>query len=289
MAQINPGYMGSLNIQGIATPLRFSSASVSAKQEVEAPDLIMGDFNRQSWVYGKIEVGGSISGPVAENFAAAGASVWGWGTSRTACGNLGSKNITLTYFCGPENGSQIINGCLVNTISFSATAGEVAEFSLDVIGTSVEDFDEGATGSLNPDEEKLVTWDQVSVGISNGLHALTNVNFESFSFEVSNNVEARYAITQDPVGTQELFPFLLVPGLRTITGTLTAYNIPPAIGVKKWSEYEASDVSLLTFNIGGAPVSANVAFHRIEPQNDVGPITSTLAFTGVTSQPFGTI
>ena len=288
MATINPGYMGYADISGGIGQFRFSSASISAKQEVEAPDLVTGDWNRQAWVYGKVEVTGSMSGPVTETFAGSGNTVWDWATGRTDCGLLAERDINLYYFCPPgsENNYQLIEGVLVNSVSFSASAGEVAEFSLDIVGTTPGAFSNQAT-TRNQTAEKLVTWDRVAIQIDNGQSwsNFTGDCFESFSFEINNNVETRYAICQDPAG-QNLFPYALIPGMRTITGTLTGYNIPAAFGRDNWLDYQATDVSNIIFNIGGTTVSANVAFHRVEPSLEVGPITSTIAFTGVTTQPF---
>ena len=81
MAIVNPGYRGIAVVGG--TNVRFASADISAKQEVQADDLIMGDWDRDAWVYGKIEVGGSISGPVTETFASLDG-IFGWACTRTA-------------------------------------------------------------------------------------------------------------------------------------------------------------------------------------------------------------
>ena len=67
MGSVFPGYRGLADIGGVGQ-VRFADASITAKQEVEAPDLIMGDWDHDAYVYGKIEVGGTISGPVTETF-----------------------------------------------------------------------------------------------------------------------------------------------------------------------------------------------------------------------------
>ena len=129
------------------------------------------------------------------------------------------------------------------------------------------------------DAEKLVTWDKVGVSITgNGGYAGPDT-FSNFEITVSNNVETAYAL-----GQTDLFPFDLVPGLRTITGSVSAYNVPTANGADNWDAYDAGTVGTITFDIGGLSVSALVRFHRVEPASSVGPIISTVGFTGVTSQ-----
>jgi len=275
---IHPGYLGLVDISGVGR-VRFTDSNITARQEVNAPDIIMGDYDHDAYVFGKIEVGGTISGPVTETFGAAGG-LWSWATSRTGtCKELSEAGVTVYYYCEK---SRAFSGMKVNSVNFSCSAGDIAQFSIDLMGKSAADWGTGTTSY--EDAEKLITWDKVSVSVGGtgpGATALTNVSFSNFDFTVSNNLEPVYSLSQ-----ANLFPVQVVEGLRTITGSLSVFNAPEVDGVETWDEYVAANVSTLTFNVGDLSVTANVQFHRVEPAASVGPVVSTVAFTGVTHQPF---
>ena len=289
MALIYPGYRGFANIAGVGD-VRFSDANITAKQEVRAEDLIMGDWDHDAYVYGKIEVGGSISGPVTETFVSGsggGSGLWDWGVVRNGtCGTLTEDTVVLNYYCGgSENKSRTFGGMLVNSVNFSCSAGDIAQFSLDLMGKSA-----GAWSTTDPalitTAEKLITWDKVLVSVPGsssgpGSSALepASINYSNFDFTISNNLEPVYSLAQ-----ADLFPVEIVPGLRSISGTLSVYNIPQADGVETWDSYLAADLSQIDFDIGGLTISMFVQFHRIEPSSRTGPIVSTVGFTGVGHQ-----
>ena len=283
---INPGYRGLAYISGVGQ-VRFESANIAAKQEVTAPDLIMGDWDHDAYVYGKIDVQGTISGPVTETFIAGalGGGLWDWGVVRTApCGSLAEADIDLYYYCeGASGGSaRKFGGLKVNSLNFSVTAGEIAQFNLDVMGISA-----GNWTTENPphytDSEKLITWDQTSVditpGFSGGALAAPDIKFQSFEFTVANNLEPKYTLNQP-----NLFPVQIVDGLRTITGSLSVYNTPNEDGADTWLDYIASNTATINFNIGALSLAMKVQFHRVAPSSSVGAIVSTVAFTGVGHQ-----
>jgi len=287
MGLVFPGYRGIAKIQGVDDYVRFGDANITAKQEINAPDLIMGDWDHDAYVYGKIEVGGTISGPVTENFVKGAGGLFPWAVRRSGeCGTLEQGDIELWYYCGtPTQGSALryrkFEGMIANSINFSCSAGDIAQFSLDVMGTAAGNWGEDDAPHYTS-SEKLLTWDKVGVSIAGsgpGATEMANVNYSNFEFTISNNLEAVYSLAQE-----NLFPFEIVPGLRTITGSLSVYNIPGADGVNTWDEYDAGDVTTITFNLNTLSVDMKVQLHRIEPAFSVGPIISTIGFTGVTHQ-----
>jgi len=271
---INPGFMGLATIAG--DTVRFSDASINARQEVNIPDLIMGDWDRDAYNYGPIEVGGSISGPADEDFST---TIWDWGVTREApCGLLAPNDVDLQYYCGKNRN---FTGMVVNSLTFSCSAGDIAQWSVDVMGITAAPW--GSTQSTYTDTKKLLTWDQVNVS---GVGSIgENEGISNFEFNVANNVEVVYSL-----GQEDLFPIQIVPGLRTITGSLSFYNIPEYDGADTWGDTGTSDGSQpydIQFNIGaGVTITASVRFHRVEATSATGPIVSTVAFSGVGHQSF---
>ena len=143
MANVHPGYRGLADVAGVGQ-VRFADANITARQEINAPDLIMGDWDHDAYVYGPITVDGTISGPVTETFVSGsgGGSLWEWGVQRTgSCGELDSETVTLYYYCGgSDSNSREFTGMMVNNLGFSCAAGDIANFTIDVMGTAAGDW-----------------------------------------------------------------------------------------------------------------------------------------------------
>jgi hypothetical protein len=273
---VNPGYMGSAFIDGIGQ-FRYASSSLAAKQSILAPDMIMGDYDHDAFVYGKVEISGTLSGPVTNRFSQAGG-VFEWATSRDECGLLTPHDVLLTYFCGGDGGSRQFKNMVVNSMNFSVQAGDIANFSIDVMGAESADRGSGASGSDDIITDKIITWDQCSIVSSGGFSEAIS----AFDFTIANNCEPAYAL--DQATSVGLFPIQIVPGLRLISGTITSYNAPTFEGADFWDNTTNTDT--LTFNIGSLAVSFQVKFHRLETASSTGLITSTVGFTGVGHQTF---
>lgn len=293
MNTVHPGYMGVANVAG--TIVRFSDASITAKQDVQIPDMVMGHWDRAAYNFGKVEIGGGLSGPVTESFAnAAGnvaASIWDWGYSRGDCGGLDSRNVTLTYFCdgamsaGNYN-TRTFNNLMVQNLGFSCAAGDVAQFTMELIGATVPVWSNSVSAITNTTTEKLVTWDNVGLTITQGDIVIAHdALLSNFDFSIANNITAVYAMNQ--AVNSGFYPEALVPGIRTITGSISCYDPRLFDGVAGFnrqddgSPWAADGQSTLEFNIGGTTITFLVQFHRVEPKLGVGPIISTVAFTGV--------
>tara|TARA_R110000824_G_scaffold148242_3_gene317901 strand:+ start:76416 stop:77303 length:888 start_codon:yes stop_codon:yes gene_type:complete len=289
MAIVNPGYTGFASVGG--TNIRFTDANIAAKQDINAPDMVMGHWDHNAYVFNQISIDGSISGYVTETFADAADGLWTWATNRAnagACGELETKVVDLYYFCDTSKpygfSGRTFPGMLANSINVSVTAGDIANFSIDVIGDTLPT--DTSTSTLLTDEEKLVTWDVLNVTVVDGQGATWSGDeaFSAFDITIGNNIEAVYAI-----GEPDLTPFALVPGLRSINGSLTAYNAPNVHGADTWTDYLADSQGTLSFSLptsGGGITTFNilVQFHRVEATAQVGPITSTISFTGVGDQ-----
>ena len=303
LGDIRAGYRGYADI-GPGTKLRFESADISAKQTVNAPEMVMGDMDRQVYNYGPITYEGTISGPVTEKFMdSVTTGIFKWAAYRDNCARLQyADSIELYYYCGGFDGGKkrTFKRMYVNTLDLSANAGDVAQFNIGVTGEDAEGWAAWDGGPTLSDPEKLITWDQFTITISCTGGGIGPVTFpiSAFTLNINNNIQPQYTL-QKPSGDAseyehgKLKPFRLVPGMRTITGSITAYNIPAWDGFNSFDDYCAYDFCTITINApagcGSAALnlSTNVRFDRIQPSLSSGVLTSTLAFNGVTSQPAG--
>lgn len=291
---IHPGYMGTCEIVGI-TPFRFESASITAKQAFETPDMVMGHWDRGAYHPGKIDISGSISGPATEGFVSGGASsLFGWAVRRGDCGQLTSRNLNLIYYCDGGSGigggggqqARSFTSVFANSVNFSCSAGDNAQFSVDVMSMDMPEWITLAP-TLNETTEKVITWDNTNVTITSGSGVVVPVDalLSSFEFSINNNCAPYYSLT----ASRGYLPTAIIAGLRSVTGSLTAYDPQAFDGVFGFNSVEsypgtpwdAEDArATLEFNIGGSTFKFFVMFHRNEPTLTVGPIMSTIAFTG---------
>lgn len=272
---ITPGFTGWLQVAG-SDYLRFATCSLNAVQEVEAPDMVMGDYTHNAWAYGKIEVGGQISGPLDENGAEIIKTLWS-GTPKT---------ITVKYYNG--YGRQFLN-CLANSVTFNVNAGEIVNFTLDVIGTGFQTTGVTVTG-LHTSTTKLLTWDKAAmfIGTTAGTSTwpLSNLipDLQSFSITISNNITRQFAIrASDLYGS-------LVRGMSAVTGQMVSYTTKSASnmtgvhtgeGALHWDAYANNSYYPIMFDLGGTQVGATVVFHRGTSELSTGPVLTTLGFTGI--------
>ena len=286
VGDVNPGYMGYAEVAGLTSKVRFTDASINARQDINAPDLVMGHWDHNAYVFQKIEIGGTISGPVTENFALSTGSVWEWAVKRSGtCGTLTPHDVGLFYYCSTGTGTsnKLFPNMRVNSLTFSCAAGDIAQFSLDVLGAETPTWGGAGSWSADTDEEKLMTWDQCAVSVTAGDEEVGDLGtsaFSNFTFTINNNIQTIYAIGAG-TALNNLYPFDLVPGMRGITGSLSVYNVPQVDGAEKWTDYAANQMGSVTFSIGATTFTMKVRFHRVEAASSVGPIISTVAFTGV--------
>jgi len=295
---IHPGYMGKVVLGG-STSFRFESASLTAKQAWETPDMVMGNWDRAAYHAGKIDVSGSVSGPATATFATGAASgVFGWAAGRGGCGQLAAKDLELIYYCD-SNGqgagtsgqsSRSFTSVYANQVSFSCSAGDNAQFTMDLMSAVAPTWGNDSPLPVNETIEKIITWDACVVEItSGGIVVPTDALLSSFEFSINNNCTPYYSLpssqSYDGVNNLGYFPTAIIPGLRTVTGTLTAYDPEPFDAVLGYNApaWDAdSGRSQISFKIGdAAPFILYVQFSRVEPTLSVGPIMSTIAFTGV--------
>ena len=280
---LHMGYIGSVTIGGVG--YFMSGSSLNPTQGVEAPDLVAGARMRRGWVYGKVDPTGNVTGPLHE----ASESLWDAAFDRDEGGTgidhmANTVDIEIAYY---EGGGWKFEGCVLNSLAISSTAGEVVTFTADFAGKQAVT----KTDTFTPvDCAKLMTWDRV-------LFAITGIagveNFQSVNFTINNNVQKPYAI-QATVGN--LYPVDLPCGVREITGSISAYaqkNIwdivnDSDVGADQWTDYTATSAKKsVTFSVLGeedaaiVDVTFDAIFHRPEGTGQTGLAVYTMNFTAV--------
>ena len=293
---INQGFRGIATIGG--EQLRFESADISAKQSINAPDLVMGNEDRMAYNYGAITYDGSISGPITEDWLG-GVNIFNWACYRGApgaCIPLQAYDIGLYYYCEGAGGrDKLFTDCLVNTLDISATAGDTATYNLGIIALNKGDSpfsDAAPPNKTNP--EKIITWEKINLTVDTsaddskaGAADFSDIAISAFTLNVNNNITPQYSL-----GQPDLTPYDLVHGIRTISGSITAYDVPKADGVTTFSEYCAGNEAVITLDLSTStceartlgPISIKVRFDRVQPSLSSGILTSTIAFNGVNEQ-----
>jgi len=287
---IKPGFRGYAEIEG-QTPrvrIRFNSCSLNAVQEIEAPDMVMGDDTHDAWAYGKIEVGGSISGPVTEST--------GKFIDILEANLEDGVTINVKYYDGY---TRAFSGCRMNSFTFNVSAGEIVNYTLDILGVRREDTDPTDMVGFTKGE-KLVTWDKASFRIGSlkddedldwdtiyDTLSFQN-NLQSFSFTASNGLNRQFVL-----GESDLFGDL-VEGMKDVTGNITSYTEKSsdglASGVNYWNQYNGDEAYPIRFDIGAnLRVIAAVRFFRGTTELSTGPVITSIGFKGVTTHGRGTV
>lgn len=272
---IMPGFTGYAVVSGTENYLRFNSCSLNATQEVEAPDMVMGDYTHNAWAYGKIEVAGQISGPLTENSMNFIDHVW----------STQGSEIDVKYYAGY---TRKFSNIWANSITINVNAGEVAQFTLDLIGNTISTSSH-PTMTWYTATEKLLTWDKCAMYCGSaqssdftGGNVLPNL--QSFSITISNNITRAFIIK-----ASDLFGDL-VRGMSAVTGSVIAYNLKSGedlsddftgSGALHWDAYENDHYHPIWVSLGGKELRCTVVFHRATSELSVGPVMTTIGFTGI--------
>jgi len=297
MANIHMGYMGHCMINGVQ--YLITGSSLNPVQTMVAPDVVQGFYMRKGWNYGKVEIGGNVTGPLHEYSS----NLWPLCFDRNSDGDhlaSGGIEVDVAYYKGE---GLKFGHAFINSLEISATAGDVVSFTADFMGAKTDETADPSTAvaRLQDYEEatcsKLVTWDRVAfeaVGIT-----ATIKNIQSFTLTLNNNLERMYSI-RDDYTTQDLYPIDVVAGMREISGSLSLYAEGPIFvnggmftiskfGANRYTDYQATDRTTINFTVGGAfgggdvipETTFDVVFNRPEASAQTGAMIYTLNFAAV--------
>ena len=198
---VHMGYVGSVQIG--AGKYFCTGSSLNPVQTLNMPDLVQGHPSHHAWAWGKIEIGGNVSGVLTEDSG----SLWNTAYNReTSLDHMPSIVVNICYY---RSIGRQFTGAQINSLEMSVTAGDVANFTVDFMATA-------ANTNQNPvvaDCKKLVTWDACSfTGVSGDV--------QSISCSLNNNLQRVYVCGPT---SADYNPFDVVAGMRTIGGSVTIY------------------------------------------------------------------
>jgi hypothetical protein len=244
---IAAGYTGYADIAGVGG-LRFSSASVGIAQDVIIPDMAEGTRYRYGYAMGGAVTQGSISGPLIAGQVGA-----LWAAAKAAA----MTTVSITYYAG----ATITMECIINSFSFSVSAGDVAQYSMDFMGMSTSG---GGGGGGGPVEDVLLTWDKINYGGACEVQAI--------EVSLSNNCTPVYGLNQS-----DLWPCTILPGKLTVTGSITYYGIPGDMDAQLQLGGEVNENLIIYDNVP----NMDAIYHAVSPSGSVGPVVYTQNFTCV--------
>ena len=266
---VHMGYMGSATAFNV--PVYLTGSSINPVQNVNAPDLVQGQFVKHIWNWDKIETGGNITGPVVDAMG----SLWqaAWRRKSPGYDELEqSGTVAIAYYKGQ---GRSFSNCQINSFEVSVSAGEVAQFSIDFMGASTSGSGVSCGGAAGGATcKRLVTWDQCSCTSPN------NQDVQAFTVTLNNNLERIYVL-----GQATLAPYYIKAGFREVTGSITVYGDGcPSGGGGDTSCVGNTDIA--TFSIGRCQGNFGLsgfklAWHRPEASASTGPAMYTYNFTGL--------
>jgi hypothetical protein len=195
--------------------------------------------------------------------------------------------LTFEYFCNdPEgaggdtkSGRKFID-CRFDTLSISATAGDVVTISTNIFAKGIEEADASPTPYTTA--EKLVTWEKVELTIDDTLIDASLI--QGFQLDIKNNVQPVFTASPDnPINS--LGPHDLRIGMQDVSGTLNVYGMD---GVDFLADCgggaSPSDSSEIKLKIGGGAIldaTINCVFLPRNTNGAVSTIVSAIPFMGV--------
>lgn len=210
MGQLRKGFRGVVEIDGNLL-LRVASVDIQRRQEAE-PFLptYAGTELRRIWRRGTGTVAGSISFPLTEDKADRIATL---AIDRT------EFEMVVYYYSGQ---AKRYDGCVVNTLTFSCSAGEVVSVNMNIVANEIESVSRSQGYTKG---EKLVTWDKCVVDFSS---AYEDSILESFTYNIDNAIKTIH--TQ-----KQLLPTFLNPAIQNVNGTFEFYDFElPQVDVQPY-------------------------------------------------------
>lgn len=220
------GFAQFVGVLGATDLIRTSSCDIMLRQDIEAPDIIDGRYDRTLYRLGPFEAGGGMEFPAIFgtssdcDYSIAGG-LLGMAVNRQgASGLLQSFDTKVRYTGSNYTGDSafIYKDCIINSYQFSVTQGDQVNISLDIIALYRENnailpYPPGPT--LTP-VTRIITWNDAYVNLTLGDGTeVESAWVRSFEANFNNNAERYYTLNGS------LYPQAVAPRKRDIEGTLT--------------------------------------------------------------------
>lgn len=276
--------MGVASVDG--TTFRVSDFSVQPSQEMLFYDHVIGlnDANYSTNVT-KGEEPGFIN--VQKKLARPGTISIGGGFSFPATDGEGGKalktfldrardgdyfDLQFQYSRCETGMARTFTECRINQFSFSVTAGDIVNISVDILAKKMENR---GTVSETEEVQKLITWDKVMVSGND----LGGDVVQSINFNVNNNAKNIYTNVSGSTGTPgaEFLPHDIRLGMQEVSGTVSIYN-------NRMVDFLDSNTTNQSLTISaGDDFNANlsVVYYPTQISAVVGPVIVSIPFIGV--------
>jgi hypothetical protein len=201
----------------------------------------------------------SFSGPVPAN---------GFDSLLAAAVNGTDVDANMTFW-SQQALNATVKKAKVSTLSISIKAGEVAQFSAELVGAEY-----GTSSSANSsaaDCQKLCTWDVCTVTAT----GITS-DISSFDITISNPTIPIYTAkwTTDSY-TNGMMPQKIRLGIQEVTGTLGIYGPTSS---------PANRAGTIDFKLNGGGKTLHVIFNTPTDTGSGGPYIRSLSFVGANDQ-----
>lgn len=164
-----------------------------------------------------------------------------------------------------KSGSAIeIKKARVSSLSLNVQAGDIAQFSAEIVGREYSATSSSSAGEL--DCKKLITWDQCE---ASGI----GTDIASFSLTINNPIIPIYTASWAESG---MMPKDLRIGIQEVSGT---------IGVYGFASVDTPTTGTFSFSIGDES-SEDVKCNFFQPQDNLGSgfYIRTISFIGVSTK-----
>ena len=178
--------------------------------------------------------------------------------------------LEISYHC---KSFRTYSECRVNSCSISASAGDVVQMTIEIVGRNMVDAITNTNMSIPfSDTKRLLTWDKFGV-------SMTNITEESIihSFEMSINNNCIPIYTSGYNKSGSLFPRDIRIGIQEVTGSVTFY------GRGTTGNQLSNDTVLDTINLSVASWVKKIdcLYKPIQRSSSMTAPLQTLGFIGV--------
>ena len=261
------GFIGGVKIGNLQV-VRATSASLTAKQAINHPDVIDGGVDWTLYQLAGIEIDGDVAIPVVGGDFPQ--QLLGLLQRTQENGQMTqATDVQVAYGRGAGSLVRTFKDCFVNTMEMRATAGERLDATVNFWGTRF-DTSGGSIGGTN-DVRRVLSWADIAVSGP----SVSSCDIKEFSFTVNNNLSRNYTFCK----SDGFFPNNISAGKRNISGSIGFQGAAPTetLAVANAVTTEPNGGNLVFSTTDGLSVSfKNIVYEFQTIEAQPGLITSTV-------------